>query len=136
VVILAVVLAAAAVGGAAARLTGSAPPRAPAAHAILAPQLASYLGVFEPGVPPGYVPVVNFAGAAGRQPNLLGYYSGWAQPFNTAFAQMIHSHGVSPFVQIDPTDASIAAVARGTYDDYLRSYADSVRNYRHAVVIG
>ena len=73
---------------------------------------------------------------AGRQPNLVGYYSGWAQPFDTSFAEAIHKHGVIPFVQIDPTDASISAIASGTYDDYLRSYADSVRNFGHAVVIG
>ena len=73
---------------------------------------------------------------AGRQPNLVGYYSGWAQPFDTSFAETIHKHGVIPFVQIDPTGASISAVASGTYDDYLRSYADSVRNFGHAVVIG
>ena len=42
---------------------------------------------------------------------------------------MIHQHGMIPFVQIDPTDASIAAIADGTYDDYLRSYADSVRGF-------
>jgi beta-mannanase len=39
-------------------------------------------------------------------------------------------------VQIDPTDASVDAIADGTYDAFLRSYADSVRNFRHAVVIG
>jgi hypothetical protein len=72
----------------------------------------------------------------GRTPNLLGYYSGWAEPFNTSFAEMIRKHGVTPFVQIDPTDASIGAVADGTYDDYLSSYAQSVRNFRSAVVIG
>ena len=57
-------------------------------------------------------------------------------PFDMPFAQTIRSHGVIPFVQIDPTDASIAAIAAGTYDDYLRSYADSVRNFGRAVVIG
>jgi beta-mannanase len=39
-------------------------------------------------------------------------------------------------VQIDPTDASMTAIAAGYYDPYLRSYADSVRNFRHSVVIG
>jgi hypothetical protein len=43
---------------------------------------------------------------------------------------------VIPFIQIDPTYASIAAIADGTYDDYLRSYADSVRDFGHNVVIG
>ncbi len=39
-------------------------------------------------------------------------------------------------MQIDPTYASVAAIAAGDYDDYLRSYADSVRDFGHAVVIG
>ena len=32
-------------------------------------------------------------------------------------------------MQIDPTFASIAAIAAGDYDSYLRSYADSVREF-------
>ena len=39
-------------------------------------------------------------------------------------------------MQIDPTQASVSAIARGVYDIYLRTYADSVRDYGHAVVIG
>jgi hypothetical protein len=136
VMILAVVLAVAAVAGAGTRLARSSPHHPAAVHASLAPTLASYLGVFEPGVPPGYGAIANFAQAVGRQPNLVGYYSGWAEPFDTSFAEMIHKRGVIPFVQIDPTDASVAAIAAGTYDAYLRSYADSVRDFGHAVVIG
>jgi mannan endo-1,4-beta-mannosidase len=136
VAILAVILAVAALAGAFVRLTGSSHSPPPPAHASLPPSLASYLGVFEPGAPPSYDPVSDFATAAHRAPTLLGYYSGWAEPFDTSFAELIHRHGVIPFVQIDPTDASIDAIADGTYDDYLRSYADSVRGFAHAVVIG
>jgi hypothetical protein len=49
---------------------------------------------------------------------------------------MLHSHGTIPFVQIDPSFAKVSAIPSGTYDTYLRSYADSVRDYGHAVVIG
>ncbi len=97
----------------------SSPAVRPAAHATLPPAPAAYLGVFEPGAPPDYGVIASFAQAAGRQPNLVGYYSGWAEPFDTSFAETIHEHGVIPFVQIDPTDASISAIAAGTYDDYL-----------------
>ena len=136
VVSLAVVLAAAAITAALTRVAPSSSSRPPAAHASLPPSLATYLGVFEAGSPPGYAPIAEFAQAAGMQPNLIGYYSGWAEPFDTSFAEMIRRHGVTPFVQIDPTDASVAAIAAGTYDDYLRSYADSIVDFRHAVVIG
>ena len=49
---------------------------------------------------------------------------------------MLRSHGITPYVQIDPTYAVVPAISTGAYDSYLRSYADSVRDYGHAVVIG
>jgi hypothetical protein len=41
-----------------------------------------------------------------------------------------------PYVQIDPTYATVSEIAAGTYDAYLETYADSVRDFGHAVVIG
>ena len=37
---------------------------------------------------------------------------------------------------MDPTYASIPAIAGGGYDHYLRTFADSVRDFGHPVVIG
>jgi mannan endo-1,4-beta-mannosidase len=134
--IVAVLLAMFALGFAGSRLVSSVPHPPPPAHASLPPALASYLGTFEPGAPSDYGAVASFARTANRQPNLVGYYSGWTQPFDMTSARMLQAHGAVPFVQIDPTATSIKGIASGTYDDYLRSYADSVRNFRHAVVIG
>ena len=134
--IVAVLLAMFALGFAGSRLVSSVPQSPPPAHASLPPALASYLGTFEPGAPSDYGQVASFARTANRKPNLVGYYSGWTQPFDMASARMLQAHGAVPFVQIDPTAASINGIANGTYDDYLRSYADSVRNFRNAVVIG
>ena len=106
------------------------------AHASLSPALASYLGVYEDGSPPDFGPIGDFTHTVSRQPNLVGYFSGWAQPFASGFASRLRAHGIIPFVQIDPTYASVPAIAAGEYDDYLRSYAQSVRNFRYAVVIG
>ena len=105
-------------------------------HAPLPPSSASYLGVYEPGVPPNYGRVEEFARTVQKQPNLVGYYSGWAQPFASSFASKLYRHHMIMYVQIDPTYASVAGIAAGTYDDYLRTYADSVRDFSHAVVIG
>jgi mannan endo-1,4-beta-mannosidase len=48
----------------------------------------------------------------------------------------LQDHHAVLLVQINPTDASMAAIADGTYDDYLRAYAASVRTFRGPVVIG
>jgi hypothetical protein len=135
VMLLAFVIAAAAVGFTGAHFT-LLPSTPPAVHGSLPSSPASYLGVFENGSPPSYQPIAAFARAAGRTPDLVGYYSGWAEPFQTSYAQMIRKHGVIPFVQIDPTLASVSGIAAGDYDIYLSTYADAVRAFGHPVVIG
>jgi hypothetical protein len=135
VMLLAFVIAAVAVGFTGARFT-ILPSSPPVVHRSLPSSSASYLGVFEPGSPPSYKPIEQFASVAGKEPNLIGYYSGWAEPFDTSFAEMVYRHGLIPFVQIDPSFASVAAIAQGEYDGYLRLYADTVRNFGHQVVIG
>ncbi len=105
-------------------------------HASLPQRVASWLGVYVSGPPSRYQPIARFAAAAGRNPNLVGYFNGWAEGFDTNFADMLHSHGMTPLVQIDPTDASVASIAAGSYDDYLQTYADAVADYGHPVVIG
>jgi mannan endo-1,4-beta-mannosidase len=133
--LLAFVIAAVAVGFTGARFTYL-PATPPAVHANLPNSPTSYLGVFEDGSPPSFVPVDEFADAVGKPPNLVGFYSGWAQPFSVSMADSMHRHGYIPFVQIDPTLASVSAIASGDDDEYLREYADSVRTYGHPVVIG
>jgi hypothetical protein len=108
----------------------------PAPHSHLPYSSAGYLGVFEPGVPPSYAPIATFAQTIRKQPNLVGYYSGWAEPFPSSFAQKLHNNHMIPYVQIDPTYATVSGIAAGTYDAYLQTYADSVRDFGHAVVIG
>jgi mannan endo-1,4-beta-mannosidase len=108
----------------------------PVRHSSLLPRPTSYLGVYESGPPHTYQPVSEFARAAGRHPNLVGYYSGWGVPFARSFAETVHMHGAVTILQMDPTYASIPAIAGGGYDHYLRAFADSVRDFGHPVVIG
>ena len=68
--------------------------------------------------------------------DLVGYYSGWREPFETAFAERANRHGAITVIQWDPTLASVAKIAAGGYDGYLRSFADSVRKFDYPVVIG
>jgi glycosyl hydrolase family 26 len=135
-ILLAAVIAAAAVTSVVIRVASSSPSRPPVARASLPPSPASYLGVYEHGSPPAYETIAGFAKTTGSHPNLVGYFSGWPQPFAGSFAQKVRGHGAVTIVQIDPAYAAVPAIAAGAYDGYLRSYADSVRDFGHAVIIG
>jgi hypothetical protein len=135
-VLVAIAIAVAAVAFAISRAVSSAPGTAAPRPVTLPTRPATYLGVYEAGTPLTYKPVAAFVQAAGRQPNLVGYYSGWGEHFATSFATTVHRHGAVTILQIDPTDAAIAAIVAGQYDRYLRSYADTVRDFGYPVVIG
>jgi len=133
VTFLALAVAAASVAFVVTRATSSS---SPSGSAPLPTSPASYLGVYEHGTPANYQPDAVFAKAVGRQPNLVGYYSGWPEPFKASFAQTVHGHGAVTILQMDPTGALVSKIAAGSYDTYLRSFADSVRGFGHQVVIG
>jgi mannan endo-1,4-beta-mannosidase len=92
--------------------------------------------VFEPTSPQSYGQVSGFGTAIGRKPNVALYFSGWPVPFKSWFAGRAWANGAVPAVQIDPERISVAAIAAGRYDSYLRSYAAAVRSYGHPVIIG
>jgi hypothetical protein len=96
----------------------------------------SYIGVFEPGAPESYAGIAAFTKTTGVKPGVVSYYSGWNEPFQTAFAAKAAKHGALTLVQIDPTNISLGAIASGQYDNYLRTYADSVRSFGHKVILG
>ena len=135
VILVAVAVAAVGVAFTVSRLVGSSSGHG-VANASLPSSPASYLGVYETGPPHTYEPVAGFTKVAGAQPNLVGYYSGWGEPFQASFAETVYGYGATTILQMDPTYASVPEIAAGGYDSYLRSYADSVRDFGHAVVIG
>jgi Glycosyl hydrolase family 26 len=136
VILAAVAIAVASVALAVTRSSSSTSARPQAARSSLPSRLSSYLGVYESGPPRTYQPITDFANASGRHPNLVGYYSGWGVPFARSFAETVRSHGAVTILQMDPTYASISAIAGGGYDRYLLAFADSVRDFGHPVVIG
>ena len=136
VTLVAVVIAVASIALALIGLIRFSSAKSPAVDASLPTAPASYLGVYAAGPPQRYGPVARFTTTIGKQPNLVGYYSGWPEQFATSFAETVHQRDAVPLVQMDPTDASVAAIAAGEYDDYLRSFARGAREFGHAVVIG
>jgi glycosyl hydrolase family 26 len=107
-----------------------------ARNSVSVPGKPTYLGVFESGSPRSYAAVSAFSKATGARINLALYYSGWHEPFKMDFAEAAFEHGAVPVVQIEPFHVSIAAIAAGYYDRFIRSYALAVRAYGQNVVIG
>jgi mannan endo-1,4-beta-mannosidase len=95
----------------------------------------SYVGLYPDGVPASYAGITAFTTATGVKPSLVPYYSGWLEPFQAEFARAAAKSNAIPVVQMDPTHINLRAIASGKYDAYLRSYAESVRAYRHPVIV-
>jgi len=94
-----------------------------------------YFGVYEPDAPHTYAGIDQFAHAIGTQPNLVSYYSSWHERFQAGFAISATKRGAVPVVQIDPKDISLASIAAGDYDTYLRHYASEVKAFRGRVIL-
>jgi hypothetical protein len=113
------------------------PARTSTTHAAARPVTGhgKHLGVFEPEEERSYQQVTAFGDAVGRQPDIVLDYAGWNEAFSIRFADTLLEHGAEPFIQLEPTHASMAAIAAGQYDAYLRSYARQVRAFGHPVIV-
>jgi hypothetical protein len=47
--------------------------------------------------------------------------------FQARFVEVAARHGAATIVQINPTGISLATIASGQYDSYLRSFASAVK---------
>jgi mannan endo-1,4-beta-mannosidase len=90
---------------------------------------ASYIGAYVPGVPTSYAPMNSFSTANGVRPNIAPYYSRWGEPFMSEFAVKAAAHHAVPLAQIDPGNVSLAGIAAGRYDSYLRAFAEAVGEF-------
>jgi mannan endo-1,4-beta-mannosidase len=90
---------------------------------------SSYIGAYARGVPASYAPMNSFRMANGVEPNIALYYSGWGEPFKSAFAATAAAHHAVPLVQIDPDNVSVGAIRAGKYDSYLREFAEAVGDF-------
>ena len=109
---------------------------APAPAVVLPAAADSYVGVYRHGLPGNYAGVTSMTKFTGVRPNVVMYYSGWLEPFQTGFAQRAARHGAVPMVQIEPTNIKLSAITSGSYDTYLREYAIAVRSYGRGVIVG
>jgi mannan endo-1,4-beta-mannosidase len=92
-------------------------------------------GVYEPGTPGSWSYVAGFTAATGVKPRIVVYYSPWKDPFSTSFAQTAWNNDAYVLVQMQPNGVTLASIAAGGSDAYLRSYADAVVAFGHPVIL-
>jgi mannan endo-1,4-beta-mannosidase len=93
------------------------------------------VGVYEPDAPATWSQIAQFTNATGVRPGVVVYYSAWNDPFSASFAQAAWAHDAYVLVQLEPYGVSLAAIAAGGSDAYLRSYADAVVAFGHPVIL-
>jgi hypothetical protein len=117
-------------------LTSQPPQPTPPKQLAPVPTPASPLvGVYEPGSPGSYSGVTGFTSATGVKPKIVVYYSSWNDPFATSFAETAWEHGAYVLVQLEPSNVSLASIAAGVADSYLRSYAEAVAAFGFPVIL-
>jgi hypothetical protein len=66
---------------------------------------------------------------------MVEYYQAFGKGFSQPNATQVAIIGARPFIQWNPHNISIAAIAAGKYDKYIDSYAKQVKTFGHPVVL-
>jgi hypothetical protein len=93
------------------------------------------IGVYQPNSPGSYNQITAFSTLAGLDPRITSYYSTFQMPFATAFAEQAATHGTTVLVQWQPRGTTNAAVASGSEDTYITTFADAVKTVNAQVII-
>jgi mannan endo-1,4-beta-mannosidase len=79
--------------------------------------------------------VGTFQHDTGAHLRLVEFYNPFPGSFQRGEAQQIVNLGALPLIQLNPRRISMAELAAGAYDSYIRSYAEQVRAFRCDVML-
>jgi mannan endo-1,4-beta-mannosidase len=79
--------------------------------------------------------VARFAAASGVRPNLVLAYASWRDGFDFQLAYRARASRAEPLIQWQPAGVSLAAIAAGRRDRYLRMFANEARRFGGPVII-
>ncbi len=116
-------------------LTSQRPPTSPPPLTPVPVPTSPVVGVYEPDAPSSWSQITEFGNATGVKPGIVLYYSSWNEPFSTSFAQTAWDHDAYVLVELQPNGVTLASIAAGGSDAYLRSYADAVVAFGHPVIL-
>ncbi|MER7751210.1 glycosyl hydrolase [Kitasatospora sp. NPDC097643] len=94
-----------------------------------------YLGAALPNVPATMDALPGYTTTIGKQPNVLAFYAHWEGGFDTAGARRIYDAGALPFMAWEPYSHSLADIAAGDTDDYVRGVAKAVARLDQPIAI-
>ena len=101
---------------------------------LLAPA-RKYFGAALDGAPASLGPVKDFARRVGKNPNMLLYYAAWGDQFDARAVRNARTLGALPVMAWEPFKPSIADIADGVSDDYIRRFAMDVQALNLPVAI-
>jgi beta-mannanase len=103
------------------------------------------LGAYIPGAPSEPQLIDRFAGQIGAMPRVIMWYQEWSGQWNEFYAdgaEAIRRRGAMPMITWEPWDGdvqdrqwSLAAIARGNHDRYIRRWASDVRKWGHTIYV-
>jgi mannan endo-1,4-beta-mannosidase len=79
--------------------------------------------------------LASFHRDTGARLRLVEFYNPFPGPFQAAEAQQIVSLHALPLIQLNPRRISMAQLAAGAYDSYIRSYARAVKAFPCYIVL-
>ena len=94
------------------------------------------VGAFLPNGAANPSMVTAYAREVGRRPAILDYYRTWdEQPFDAGTLNTVARGGTVPMITWEPWNHSLRDIARGRYDDYIRSAARAAVAWGRPVIV-
>lgn len=101
---------------------------------LLDPQ-HKYLGAAFANVPGSTTSIDAFGRSVGKRPNLVEFYSEWGGGYDASGVRRLWNSGSLPMMAWEPFHTTLAAIAAGKSDAYVRKFATAVRDLNLPVVI-
>ncbi|GAA3374438.1 hypothetical protein GCM10020367_38290 [Streptomyces sannanensis] len=94
-----------------------------------------YFGAAVAGAPRSMEPVEAYAGMVGKKPNLIETYASWGDALNEQGVRNAWEYGAMTVVSWEPHGTTLADIADGKSDEYIKKYAAEVAELRLPLAI-
>lgn len=87
------------------------------------------------GVWGGMVPIYDLELALGQRLDIVHWFMSWNNDFDASLLEQASQHGRLPLIAWESTSQRVEDIAAGQYDDYIRSWAEGVREFNSPVYL-